>query len=345
MPAEYRSHAPTPGLTHRYFDRVLFLTTDRCPVYCRHCTRSYAVGPATAQVVKRSMAPGKERWDAALRYVAERPEVEDVVVSGGDVFRLRPDQLQSIGSRLLAIAHVRRIRFATRGIAVQPMRVLSDPAWVGVLTELAASGRAQGKEVSVHTHFNHPREVSWITQDAAAVLFAHGIPVRNLSVILRKVNDDPATQIELARRLAYMNIRPYYTYACDLVASLEDLRVPLWRCMEIEKVVRGALTGHHTPVFVVDVPGGGGKRDLHSFEHYDRETGISLYTAPSVRPGEIFAYVDPLRDLSPDVAAAWAREDGRAQMLERAVGSAGFRMTDLATDLLARQEHNHGGRR
>jgi len=317
-----QADAPVPGLTHRYFDRALFLTTDQCPVYCRYCTRSYAVGNDTDAVTKAAYPVNPARWDLALRYVAERVEIEDIVISGGDTFRLRAEQIRTIGHRLLDIPHIRRMRFATKGLAVQPMKILSDTAWTNALTEVAERGRSMLKEVSVHTHFNHPNEFTSITEDALAVLFQRGIPVRNLTVLLRGVNDSEAAQLELTRRLTRVNVRPYYTYMGDLVRGTDDLRTAVFEAEHLEKVVRGATSGHNTPTFVLDAPGGGGKRNLFSHELYDRETGISVYSAPSVKPGQLFVYGDPLRYLSDATKARWRDERTRTEMIGDAVATA-----------------------
>lgn len=300
-----QADAPVPGLTHRYFDKALFLAHDICPVYCRFCTRSYAVGTDTDLVEKVSIRANPERWERAFQYLGERIEVEDVVVSGGDAYRLRADQILEIGHRLLDLPNIRRFRFATKGLAIQPMKILSDPAWVDALTEVVERGRKLRKEVCIHTHFNHPNEVTGITEDALGRLFERGITVRNQTVLLAGVNDDAATMTELVRRLSYLNVHPYYVYVHDLVRGSEDLRTPLHRALEVEKAVRGCLAGFNTPLFVVDAPGGGGKRDAHSFEHYDRRTGISVYAAPSVKPGARFTYFDPLASLDPAVQADW----------------------------------------
>jgi lysine 2,3-aminomutase len=318
--------SPVSGMVHRYFDRVLFLTTDICPVYCRFCTRSYAVGLNTEELSKLSFGISKARWETALQYIEDRVEVEDVVISGGDVYRLRPEHVRFIGSRLLDIGHVRRIRFATKGIAVQPMKILTDKDWVSALTAVADRGRKLRKEVSIHTHFNHPNEITGITEEAMGMLFNRGIIVRNLSVILRGVNDAITTQIELVRCLSNINIRPYYTYICDMVKGIEDLRTPLWQCVQIEKGTRGATSGHNTPTFVLDAPGGGGKRDLHSHEHYDRETGLSVYSAPAVKPGQLFVYSDPLRDLKPEVRQAWGNPRLKDEMVQSALAAARLAM-------------------
>jgi lysine 2,3-aminomutase len=314
--------APTAGLTHRYPDKVLFLTLDTCPVYCRFCTRSYAVGLDTDLVEKVSLKATDERWERALQYISERVEVEDVVISGGDTYRLKADQIRAIGERLLAMKHIRRFRFATKGIAIQPMKVLTDPAWVDAITEVTDKGRKLHKEVVIHTHFNHPNEVTSISKRAGDLLMERGITVRNQSVFQRGVNDTAETMIELVRRLGYINVHPYYVYIHDLVRGTEDLRTSVATGIQVEKRVRGSTAGFNTPMFVVDAPGGGGKRDMHSFEHYDRETGISVYTAPTVKPDEFFCYYDPLAGLSKPIQADWHDEKKRTQMMGDAVAAA-----------------------
>jgi lysine 2,3-aminomutase len=317
-----QADSPVPGLTHRYFDRALFLTTDKCPVYCRFCTRSYAVGLDTESVTKQAFPADEARWNRVFEHLAGRIEIEDIVVSGGDTYRLRAAQLRLIGERLLAIPHVRRIRFATKGLAVLPMKITGDAEWTDALTSVAARARALHKEVSVHTHFNHPSEITSFTRAALELLHERAILVRNLTVVLAGVNDDPATQIELARRLSYLNVRPYYAYIGDMVRGTEDLRTSVGHTMQLEKAVRGATSGHNTPSFVLDAPGGGGKRNLFSFEHYDRETGISVFSAPAVKPGELFVYADPLRYLAEDVRERWRDPAAREEMVATALAAA-----------------------
>jgi lysine 2,3-aminomutase len=136
-----QADAPVPGLTHRYVDKALFLPLDTCPVYCRFCTRSYAVGIDTEGVEKVALQVDHDRWKLAFRYIASRPEIEDVVVSGGDAYNLRASHLEEIGNALLAIPHVRRMRFATKGPAVMPQKILSDQEWVDALTSVVDRGR------------------------------------------------------------------------------------------------------------------------------------------------------------------------------------------------------------
>jgi lysine 2,3-aminomutase len=318
-----RVDMPVPGLTHRYPDKALFLALDTCPVYCRFCTRSYAVGLDTEQVEKFQLRVNVERWDKTFAYIASRPELEDIVVSGGDAYQLRADQITQIGEALLAIPHVRRFRYATKGPAVMPQKILTDDAWVDALTRVVDKGRAVHKEVALHTHFNHPREITAITKAAMDRLFERGVTVRNQTVLVRGVNDTAETMGLLLKRLSYVNVHPYYVYMHDLVRGVEDLRTTLETGLQIERHLRGLTAGFNTPTFVCDTPGGGGKRDVHSYEHYDRETGVAVYTAPAVRPGQRFVYFDPIDQLPPAGQARWADPGEHQKMIDEALATAG----------------------
>lgn len=310
--------APVPGLTHRYPDKALFLPLDTCPVYCRFCTRSYAIGLDTNLVEKVTLHVSEERWRKAFEYIASRPELEDIVISGGDAYNLRAQQIREIGETLLNMPNVRRMRYATKGPAVMPQKILTDTAWLDALTAVVELGRRLHKEVVLHTHFNHPNEITRHTEQAMNRLMERGIFVRNQSVLQRGVNDTPETMALLVKRLGHVNVHPYYVYVHDLVKGVEDLRTTLQTAIDIEKHVRGSTAGFNTPTFVVDAPGGGGKRDAHSFEHYNRTTGISVYTAPSVKPGQQFFYFDPIDLLPPEGRARWADPAEHSRMIEEA---------------------------
>jgi lysine 2,3-aminomutase len=316
-----QADAPVPGLTHRYPDKALFLALDTCPVYCRFCTRSYAVGVDTDFVDKVSLKATEDRWQRAFQYMRERPELEDIVVSGGDSYQLKARQITLIGDALLGMDNIRRIRFATKGPAVMPMKLLTDLEWLDALTRVVEEGRKRHKEVVLHTHFNHPNEITAITKRALDKVFERGIIVRNQSVLQRGVNDSIATMQLLVKRLGHCQVHPYYVYVHDLVKGVEDLRTTLQTALDIEKAVRGVTAGFHTPTFVVDAPGGGGKRVAHSFEHYDRETGISVFAAPSVKPG-FFTYYDPVDTLAPEIQARWAQPAEQDKMIEAAIAAA-----------------------
>jgi lysine 2,3-aminomutase len=321
--------SPVPGLVHRYVDKALFLPLAVCPVYCRFCTRSYAIGPDTEEVDKVSLAKTPAQWQDAFAYIAERPELEDIVVSGGDAYQLPPKNLELIGNALLDIPHVRRMRIATKGPAIMPMKLLTHPEWLDALTALVERGRKSGKEVVLHTHFNSPNEITWITEKAMRVLFERGIVVRNQSVLIRGVNDDPKTMRLLVKRLGHLNVHPYYVYMHDLVKGVEDLRTTIQCAIDIEKFVRGSTAGFNTPTFVCDAPGGGGKRDVHSYDFYDRENGIAAYSAPSVKPGQAFVYFDPIDKLAPDVQARWVIPALQEEMIGNAIRNAGIRGEEL----------------
>jgi lysine 2,3-aminomutase len=322
--------SPVPGLTHRYVDKALFLPLNVCPVYCRFCTRSYAIGSDTDVVEKVSLAKTPRQWQDAFAYIASRPELEDIVISGGDTYQLAAKNILAIGDALLAIPHVRRLRFATKGPAVMPMKILTDTPWTDAITAVVERGRKLGKEVVIHTHFNNPSEISWITRDAMNLLFERGITVRNQTVLIRGVNDDVATMTLLVKRLEYLNVHPYYVYMHDLVRGVEELRTSIQTSVDLEKNVRGATAGFNTPTFICDAPGGGGKRDVHSYEYYDRENGIAVYTAPSVKPGKYFTYFDPLHALSADAQARWADPAAQEEMIAAAVEQAGGAVEALA---------------
>jgi len=313
--------APVAGLTHRYPDKALFLALDTCPVYCRFCTRSYAVGVDTDEVEKVSLKATEERWERAFRYISERPELEDIVVSGGDSYQLKARQITVIGNKLLELPNIRRIRFATKGPAVMPMKLITDHEWMDALTAVVERGRKLSKEVVLHTHFNHPNEITAITKRALDIVFERGIITRNQSVLQRGVNDTIATMQLLTKRLGHCQVQPYYVYVHDLVKGVEDLRTTLQTACDIEKAVRGITAGFHTPTFVVDAPGGGGKRVAHSFEHYDRNTGISVYAAPSVKPG-FFLYFDPIDMLAPEFQARWKTPAEQDRMVADAIAVA-----------------------
>jgi lysine 2,3-aminomutase len=314
-----QADSPVPGLTHRYADKALFLPLTTCPVYCRFCTRSYAVGVDTDLVDKVQLKVNEERWQRAYRYIASRPELEDIVISGGDAYNLRAQQLESIGMTLLAMPNIRRMRIATKGPAVMPQKILSDAEWVDALTRVVERGRTLHKEVVLHTHFNHPNEATWITQQAMDKLFERGIVCRNQTVLQRGVNDSIETMKLLVKRLGHLNVHPYYVYVHDLVKGVEDLRTTLQTALDLEKSVRGTTAGFNTPVFVVDAPGGGGKRDAHSFEHYNRTTGVSVYTSPSVKPGQYFVYFDPVDLLPEEGQRRWADPAQHQGMIDDAI--------------------------
>lgn len=158
---------------------------------------------------KYSMIPSHKRWDIIFKHIEDTPVLNDIVVSGGDCYLLQPKEVEYIGQRLLDIPHIRRIRFASKGMAVCPSRILDGTdTWADTIIAVEKKARRLGKQVFLHTHFNHPNEITWVTRAAALKLFQAGVLVRNQSVLLRGVNDSVGVMKSLIRGLSHMNIQP-----------------------------------------------------------------------------------------------------------------------------------------
>ncbi|ORY56694.1 uncharacterized protein BCR38DRAFT_355489 [Pseudomassariella vexata] len=291
--------SPVDGVVHRYPDKALFLPVSVCPTYCTFCTRSYAVGAEVSTFTKQQMKPILKRWEHAFAYIESQPGLHDVVVSGGDAYYLAPDQLAYIGERLIKMKNIRKFRFASKGLAVCPNRVLDpEDRWADALIWVHRKALGAGKRMALHTHFNSPNEVSWITQAACSKLVEAGVTIRNQTVLLRGVNDSVETMSALIRTLAdSLRVAPYYVYQCDMVKNTEHLRTPLQTMLDLETQIRGSIAGFDMPQFIVDLPEGGGKRLAPTFLSYDRQTGVSRYMAPAVKGKEkedkVYEYYDP----------------------------------------------------
>lgn len=315
--------SPVPMLTHRYPDKVLFLPLTTCPVYCSYCTRSRIIGGSTENVEKDTYGANAAKWEAAFEYIEKTPQIEDVVISGGDAFNMTAKHIRLIGERLLGIDHIRRIRYATKGIAILPMKILTDEKWMEAFLDMNRMGRERGKNVVIHTHFSSPREITEWSRLAMQRLFAEGVVVRNQAVLQEGVNNSMDIMVPMTKKLSYMNIQPYYVYIHDMVPGCEHLRTTLGEGIELEKQVRGVTAGFNTPTFVCDAPGGGGKRHVASHEYYDQENGISVWRAPNVKPKELFLYFDPLYKLSAEANKRWSNPESREQMVYDALNNAG----------------------
>ncbi len=234
--------SPAPGLTHRYPDRVLFLITDMCSMYCRHCTRRRFAGQ------KDDESP-QDRIEKCIQYIERTPEVRDVLLSGGDALMVSDAKLEYIISRLRAIPHVEIVRIGSRTPVVCPQRITDD----------LCNMLKKYHPIWLNTHFNHPNEMTSEAQEAVAKLANAGIPLGNQTVLLRGVNDCVHVMKKLMHELVRNRIRPYYIYQCDLSMGLEHFRTPVSKGIEIIENLRGHTSGYAVPTFVVDAPGGGGK--------------------------------------------------------------------------------------
>ena len=234
--------SPAPGLTHRYPDRVLFLITDMCSMYCRHCTRRRFAGQ------KDDESP-QDRIEKCIQYIERTPEVRDVLLSGGDALMVSDAKLEYIISRLRAIPHVEIVRIGSRTPVVCPQLITDD----------LCNMLKKYHPIWLNTHFNHPNEMTPEAQEAVAKLANAGIPLGNQTVLLRGVNDCVHVMKKLMHELVRNRIRPYYIYQCDLSMGLEHFRTPVSKGIEIIENLRGHTSGYAVPTFVVDAPGGGGK--------------------------------------------------------------------------------------
>jgi len=265
--------SPVPGLTHRYPDRVLFLVTDQCAMYCRHCTRRRFAG-------QNDTAVPTAQIDKAIEYIAKTPVVRDVLLSGGDCLLLNDEMLEYVISRLRAIPHVEIVRLGSRLPVVMPQRITDD--LVNMLKKY--------HPIWLNTHFNHPAEFTPEAAEALAKLADAGIPLGNQSVLLAGVNDCVHVMKDLVQGLVKMRVRPYYIYQCDLSLGLAHFRTPVSKGIEIIEGLRGHTSGYAVPTFVVDAPGGGGKIPVmptYVISHGTKSTVLRNFE------GVIAAYKEP----------------------------------------------------
>jgi lysine 2,3-aminomutase len=243
-PLEEDKDSPVPGLTHRYPDRALLITTPACSMYCRFCTRKRAT---LTRGGWEDISPDEERM---IAYVRAHPEIRDVIVSGGDPLTLPTKKLAFFLENLAAIPHVDVIRIGTRVPVTLPMR-LFDQSLVDLISSVG--------KVWIQTHFNHPREITPEAARACKALLRGGMPVNNHSVLLKGVNDNLETMTRLLRGLLRIKVRPYYIFHCDPVTGAGHFRTSIWKGLEIMEGLRGHMSGLGIPTYVVDSPHGGGK--------------------------------------------------------------------------------------
>jgi lysine 2,3-aminomutase len=241
-PLEEERLSPVPGIIHRYPDRVVWLVSPVCAVYCRFCMRKRSVGCA-------GITASANAWDHAIEYIAENSQIRDVILSGGDPLLLDDDALDSIISRLRKITHVEIIRIGTRAPVTLPERI--TPRFCRMLKS--------HHPLFINTHFNHPREITRESSKACAMLANAGIPLGNQTVLLRGVNDNPSLIKRLMQQLLSIRVRPYYIHQMDLVKGTRHFRTKVEKGIEIMSGLRGHTSGLATPYFVIDLPGGKGK--------------------------------------------------------------------------------------
>jgi lysine 2,3-aminomutase len=237
-------HSPVEGVVHRYPDRVLLKLVHVCPVYCRFCFRREMVGPRG----RGTLSPRK--LEAALEYIRAQDRIWEVILTGGDPLVLAARRVRAVMRQLAAIDHVKIIRVHTRVPVVAP--ALITP-------ELARALRSQAQATYVVLHINHARELTQQARAACAQLVDAGIPLLSQTVLLKGVNDAPATLAELFRALVENRIKPYYLHHADLAPGTGHLRTTIADGQRLMRALRGTLSGLCQPTYVLDIPGGAGK--------------------------------------------------------------------------------------
>ena len=237
--------SPTPLIVHKYPDRVLFLVSNQCAMYCRFCTRKRLVGTAAMRITDDLLHQG-------LDYIRRHPAIREVLVSGGDPLLLPDDRIDALLAALRAIPTVEIIRIGSRVPCTLPMRI----------TDRLTAILKKHHPLYLNTHFNHPAEITAEAAAACTRLADAGIPLGSQTVLLRGVNDDLATIRTLMRALLRIRVKPYYLFQADLTRGTDHFRTPVRTGIAIMRGLYGHLSGMAVPTFALDAPGGKGKIPL-----------------------------------------------------------------------------------
>ena len=268
-------HSPEKHIIHRYPDRVVFLVTDLCPIYCRYCTRKRFTA------VEKSIIQ-KEEYEKSLEYIKKNPGIREVILSGGDPLTLADPLLEKILKDLRSTEHIEIIRIGSRMPAVCPMRF--SKAFANMIKKY--------QPVFIMSHFNHPAEITLESAGALNILADQGVPVYNQMVLINSVNNHPAMVQALSRRLLFLRARPYYMFQCDPSLGTDHLRTSIKNSKWIQKQLWGILSGLAVPRLAVDLPGGGGKVELVPESQIGKKShsktfkGFDGMTATYIEPDE-----------------------------------------------------------
>ena len=246
-PLAEENHMPVPGLTHRYPDRVLWYLSHHCAVYCRFCMRK-------RKVSQSDTAPGRSDIEKAFQYIENHTELHEVILSGGDPLSLGDDMLDMILQRLRAMDHIVSVRIHSRMPVTLPSR----------FTDSLVQILSRYSPLTLVTHFNHSVEIGEASKAALTKLRQAGIMLLNQSVLLRNINDSIDDLKGLFLTLIKSGVKPYYLHQCDEVKGVSHFRVPISRGIALMKSLRGRIPGIALPLYVVDLPGGGGKVPVDS---------------------------------------------------------------------------------
>lgn len=237
-PLQEKDSNPIPGLVHKYKSRVLLITAGACAVNCRYCFRRH--------FEYQDNAISSSRLEEISDYLIQHPEINEVILSGGDPLATSDHRLQQIVNTLEAIPHIKRLRIHTRLPVVIPQRVTEH--LVNFLAE------SHLKVVWV-LHINHPQEIDDHVRQASLRLKSGNMLVLNQSVILKGINDDVATLTLLSETLFESDILPYYLHAFDPVTGAAHFNVTDREAIQLWQALQAELPGFLLPKLVREIPG------------------------------------------------------------------------------------------
>lgn len=259
-PIDDAGFSPVPGLVHRYADRVLLKVVSACPVYCRFCFRREMVGPGGEAMTGAVL-------DKALNYIEARPQIHEVILTGGDPFMLSARRAHELTQALADIPHIQVVRWHTRVPVVAPERISPD---------FVAALQADGVASWVAIHANHPRELTPDARAAIARLRQAGISLISQSVLLKGVNDRLEVLTDLMRAFISLGIKPYYLHHPDLAPGTSHFRPSVAEGQELMRGLRQSISGLAQPTYVLDVPGGAYKAPLDAASVRIHSDGIQV---------------------------------------------------------------------
>ena len=243
-PLREEEQSPTTAIIHRYPDRLVFLTTQRCPVYCRYCTRSRLVGKAASKITKND-------WKNGLEYIATQKQVREVILSGGDPLFLDSSRLEFLLKEIRKIPHIDIIRLSTKIPVVLPQRITSQ--LVNILKKY--------QPIYINLHIIHPDELSLESESVIDKMVDGGMVLSSQTVLLQGVNAELPIQKRLMEGLLRRRTRPYALYQCDLAQGSAQFRTSIETGLDLISGLRRCTSGHAVPQYIADPPGG--KVSLH----------------------------------------------------------------------------------
>ena len=244
-PMNEQNTSPASCITRRYPDRLIVNVTNQCPMYCRHCQRRRNIGEVDEPKSTLEV-------EAAISYIANNPEIRDVLVTGGDAFMLEEDFLDWLLAKLHKIEHVEIVRFGSRTLATMPQRITPD----------LCSVLAKYPPIYVNTQINHPKEITADVHKAADMLLKAGVPLGNQTVLLRGINNDAHVFKKLNHELLKARIKPYYIFHAKAVRGTSHFITKVETGIEIMEKLRGYTSGMAVPEYILNAPGGYGKTPI-----------------------------------------------------------------------------------